>query len=118
MQSSKEKKLNGNHSKLEEIFAKTNGVLFPGGNEGIDPDDIYAEEGEILWSLAKEANDSGNYYPIWGTCLGFEEMAVLETGSGDVISQNAVATGIRVRDSTGRKVVFSCSTGSRSSSIL
>ena len=78
----------------DEIFAQTNGILFPGGNQGIDPRDIYTEEGEMLWNLAKQANDSGDYYPIWGTCLGFEELSVLETGNGDVISQNVMATNL------------------------
>jgi len=78
----------------ERVFARTNGILFPGGNQGIDPDDIYTVEGEILWNLAKNANDGGDYYPIWGTCLGFEELSVLETGNGDVISQNVKATNL------------------------
>jgi gamma-glutamyl hydrolase len=78
----------------QEIFAKTNGILFAGGNQGIDPSDIYTEEGEILWNLAKQANDRGDYYPIWGTCLGFEELSVLETGSGDVISLDVMATNL------------------------
>ena len=72
--------LNQPNQYYEDIFAKTNGILFPGGNQGIRPSDIYTEEGELLWNMAKTANDSGDYYPIWGTCLGFEELAVLETG--------------------------------------
>ncbi len=78
----------------QEVFDLTNGLVLPGGNQGIDPDDIYTEEGAILYKLAKEANDRGDYYPIWGTCLGFEELAVLETGNGKVISQNVVATNL------------------------
>lgn len=77
-----------------QIFAKTNGILFPGGNQDIDPDQIYTQEGEYLWNLAKQANDQGDYYPIWGTCLGFEELAVLETGNGDVISLDVMATNL------------------------
>lgn len=78
----------------KEVFNMTNGILFPGGNQGIDPDDIYTEEGQILWNLAKAANDNGDYYPIWGTCLGFEELSVLETGSGNVISLDVNATNL------------------------
>lgn len=78
----------------DDAFAKTNGILFPGGNQGIDPGDIYTEEGELLWALAKQANDRGDYYPIWGTCLGFEELFVLETGSGEVISEDVAATNL------------------------
>ena len=86
--------LNQTKAYYEEIFAQTNGILFPGGNQNIDPDEIYTEEGEILWNLAKQANDRGDYYPIWGTCLGFEELSVLETGNGDVISLNVMATNL------------------------
>jgi gamma-glutamyl hydrolase len=78
----------------DAVFAQTNGILFPGGNQGIDPSDIYTEEGAILWNLAKQANDRGDYYPIWGTCLGFEELAVLETGNAGVISLDVVATNL------------------------
>jgi gamma-glutamyl hydrolase len=76
------------------IFERTHGILFPGGNQGIEPHDIYTEEGELLWNMAKAANDAGDYYPIWGTCLGFEELSVLETGSGDVISLDVMATNL------------------------
>jgi gamma-glutamyl hydrolase len=81
-------------SYYEEVFAKTNGILFPGGNQGIDPTDIYTVEGEILWNLAKQANDNGSHYPIWGTCLGFEELSVLETLDANVISLNVVAVNL------------------------
>ncbi len=78
----------------EDVFAKVSGVLFPGGNQGIDPDDVYTEEGEQLWQLAKRANDDGVYFPIWGTCLGFEELAVLETEDGSVISDDVEAVNL------------------------
>ncbi len=73
------------------VFDLTNGLLFPGGNQGIAPSDVYTEEGDILWTLAEESNDRGDYYPVWGTCLGFEEFAVLETDSDDVIDINIQA---------------------------
>ena len=81
-------------SYYEDIFNMTNGLLFPGGNQGILPDDVYTEEGKLLWDMAKAANESGDYYPIWGTCLGFEELSVLETGNGNVISLDVEATNV------------------------
>lgn len=81
-------------SYYERLFARTNGMLFPGGNQGILPADIYTEDGKTVWDLAKAANDAGDYYPIWGTCLGFEELAVLETGASRVISRDVVATNL------------------------
>lgn len=78
----------------DDVFARVSGILFPGGNQGIEPADIYTEEGEQLWQLAKRANDDGVYFPIWGTCLGFEELSVLETGDGSVISDDVVAVNL------------------------
>lgn len=34
-----------------------------------------------LYNLAKEANTRGDYFPVWGTCLGFEMMLVIEAGN-------------------------------------
>ncbi len=78
----------------DELFPKISGLFFAGGNQGIEPDDIYTEDGEQMWELAKAANDDGIFFPIWGTCLGFEELAVLETGDGSVISTDVVATNL------------------------
>lgn len=27
-----------------------------------------------------QANDRGDYFPVWGTCLGFEELTILTSG--------------------------------------
>ncbi|GEM_PF-2493537 len=62
--------LNQTKAYYDEIFAQANGILFPGGNQDIDPDEIYTEEGEFLWNLAKQANDRGDYYPIWRFLCG------------------------------------------------
>lgn len=34
---------------------------------------------KYIIDLAKEANDKGDYFPIWGTCLGFEELLIALT---------------------------------------
>lgn len=47
---------------------KLNGVLYPGGNA--DGDDYYPFA-KAIFEKAKEMNDKGNYFPLWGTCLGF-----------------------------------------------
>ena len=35
--------------------------------------------GELFYHLAKEANDAGDPFPIWGTCNGFELLTVLSS---------------------------------------
>ncbi|XP_040578848.1 gamma-glutamyl hydrolase [Lepeophtheirus salmonis] len=52
----------------DKIFKSTNGLLLPGGDVSLD-DSCYAAVGE---AILKRALNSSDYYPIWGTCLGFE----------------------------------------------
>ncbi|KAK7113495.1 gamma-glutamyl hydrolase-like [Littorina saxatilis] len=61
-------------SYYKAIFSKINGVLFPGGSvdETRSP---YALAGRILYDLAIQAIDNGDYFPLWGTCLGFQFLA-------------------------------------------
>ncbi|XP_069587504.1 gamma-glutamyl hydrolase [Ranitomeya imitator] len=62
-----------------KIFTAINGVLLPGG--GVDlKDSGYARAAKIFYDLALAANDKGDYFPIWGTCLGFEQLTVLTSG--------------------------------------
>ncbi|KAH9503989.1 hypothetical protein Btru_067502 [Bulinus truncatus] len=51
-------------------------VFFPGGGADIDGGP-YAQSGRYLYDLAIKANDKGDYFPIWGTCLGLELLTVL-----------------------------------------
>jgi hypothetical protein len=38
----------------------------------------YARAGKLFYKFAIEANErDGDYYPIWGTCLGFELLALV-----------------------------------------
>ena len=62
--------------KVEEIFNGVNGVLFPGG--GIDWSvSGYFKHAKYFFNRAIEANQNGDFFPIWGTCLGFEALHVI-----------------------------------------
>ena len=69
-----------------KIFRSVNGVLFPGGDVSVTESD-YARIGRTIYKLAKEAFDNNDYFPLWGTCLGFELLSVITSGSSDVLSQ-------------------------------
>ena len=72
---------------LREIFQQINGVLFPGGGDGTG-----LEVAKMLWEMAKQANESGDHFPIWGTCLGFEWMLQLASSSqSESVVQNGFA---------------------------
>ncbi|XP_020857846.1 gamma-glutamyl hydrolase [Phascolarctos cinereus] len=63
----------------ENLFQSINGILFPGG--GVDlQTSKYSQVAQLFYDKALKANNEGDYFPIWGTCLGFEELTVLTSG--------------------------------------
>ncbi|XP_045214855.2 gamma-glutamyl hydrolase-like isoform X2 [Mercenaria mercenaria] len=63
----------------DHIFKSINGVLFPGG--GVDLiNSEYAKAAKILYTAALKATAAGDYFPMWGTCLGFQLLTALATG--------------------------------------
>lgn len=60
-----------------------NGVLFCGGQAEGD----YITFGKQIFDTVKAKNDQGEFYPAWGTCLGFEDLAQFAaTNSSAVLS--------------------------------
>ncbi|KAI0241550.1 Gamma-glutamyl hydrolase [Lamellibrachia satsuma] len=51
-------------------------VLFPGGAANVT-DSPFAKVGRFFYEKAMQSNDKGDYFPLWGTCLGFELLADL-----------------------------------------
>lgn len=60
-----------------EKLSKVNGVLMPGG------DADYLAKGQFVFEQAKLINDGGKIFPIWGTCLGFENLIVYTASRGN-----------------------------------
>ena len=44
----------------------------------------FGEVGRLLYQLAVEANENGDYFPVWGTCLGFEFMLYTAAGNQEL----------------------------------
>ncbi|XP_069700745.1 gamma-glutamyl hydrolase-like [Periplaneta americana] len=64
--------LNMSVSYYKQMISSINGILLPGGAADFDTPDGYAAAGVTIYHLALEMNKKGDYFPIWGTCLGFE----------------------------------------------
>jgi len=64
---------------LETLFNCINGVIFPGGGASLS-NSGYLRTAKIIYDLALQANDSGDTFPLWGTCLGFELLNVTTSG--------------------------------------
>ena len=65
-------------SEVEEIFQSINGLLLPGVT-------MYSAAASSLTSAlvqrALASNDAGDYFPVWGTCKGYEELLQIIGGS-------------------------------------
>ncbi|XP_076846462.1 gamma-glutamyl hydrolase [Brachyhypopomus gauderio] len=72
-------RLNQTREDHENIFKSINGLLLIGGAVDLETSD-FAHTAKIYFQLALKANDVGDYFPIWGTCLGFQLLTVLVAG--------------------------------------
>jgi len=60
----------------DDLFKKLNGVLLPGGGQDLIASG-YTKAARHFFKLAKASHKNGDSFPIWGTCLGFEQLLVL-----------------------------------------
>lgn len=49
-----------------DLYQQINGLLLPGGASEV-PESV-----QYLLTLALQASESNDFFPVWGTCLGFE----------------------------------------------
>ncbi|XP_029916659.1 gamma-glutamyl hydrolase [Myripristis murdjan] len=66
-------------AEYEKIFRSINGLLFIGGSVDLEKSD-YARVAKIFYKLAVTANNAGDFFPIWGTCMGMQILTVLVAG--------------------------------------
>jgi gamma-glutamyl hydrolase len=71
-------------SELDALLEGLNGLLWPGGGADFH-NGTYADFARHLWDKGLALNDAGNYFPMWGTCLGFEFANVM-AGGEDVLT--------------------------------
>lgn len=69
------------------------GVLFPGG-EG---DDMYKAKSKYIWDQAIKLNDNGQFFPLWGTCQGFEYMGIFAADEGDDVLDTLQSHNVSVK---------------------
>ncbi|XP_029955917.1 gamma-glutamyl hydrolase-like [Salarias fasciatus] len=84
-------RINLSPEEYQTLFSSINGVLIPGGAASIYSSG-YQRAAQFFFEAAIEANKGGDYFPVWGTCLGFEQMMYLT--SGERILSRTNTTGI------------------------
>lgn len=73
------------HSELDVIMKGINGLLFPGGGSSLDLDSPFFETASYLFNAAIKLNDNGVYFPMWGTCLGFQFLNIMGAGEDESV---------------------------------
>ncbi|XP_067888007.1 gamma-glutamyl hydrolase-like [Heterodontus francisci] len=79
--------INLTEAQYRKLFYSINGLLLPGGGTNLITSQ-FAKIAALFYDLALQANDHGSYFPVWGTCLGFEELTVLTSGEKLLIATN------------------------------
>lgn len=69
-------RINQTEEEYSKIFSSINGLLLPGGNVDLQKS-LFSRASKTFYNLALKANDGGDYFPIWGTCQGFQQLTVL-----------------------------------------
>ncbi|KAK6634292.1 hypothetical protein RUM44_004903 [Polyplax serrata] len=59
-------------------------VLLPGGASYFNVTDGYAEAGMYIMEIANEFNMNGDFFPVWGTCLGFELIGYVANNNHEI----------------------------------
>jgi len=72
---------NSSEDHLKNLFNQINGLMLIGGaaelveydkEKGKNILTLYGKKVKYMIDIAIKANDNGDYFPIWGTCLGYE----------------------------------------------
>lgn len=61
---------NSTQETIQKLLSQINGVLFPGGDNEIDISNKWTQNAKFILDFAKQQNDDGKVFPVWGTCLG------------------------------------------------
>jgi len=72
---------------LKILFSSINGILLPGGGVDFNSQPVYMNTLQTIWQLVIAANDAGDYFPLWGTCMGFQELVCLADNNFNILSQ-------------------------------
>lgn len=75
-----------NTTEVETIFNSINGFLLPGGGVDFGTQHQYWQTLTTIYSLALKANAKGDYFPMWGTCMGFQELCLLQSQNMSLLS--------------------------------
>ena len=63
------------------------GLFLPGNKVDVDLNTVYHRFCKRMFRLAIRENERGRYFPVWGTCLGFEQMVAIVAADIGVLTR-------------------------------
>jgi gamma-glutamyl hydrolase len=73
---------------LTAMLGNVNGLLFPGGGADLTNTTDFAKAGRTLWQYALKANDNGDHFPIYATCMGFQQIIMIAAETDSVLCEH------------------------------
>jgi gamma-glutamyl hydrolase len=65
---------------LKYYFDRIHGLYLPSGGAFAGTQKQYYSACKRLMEMAKKENDKGFYFPVWGCCMGFQQMLIIADG--------------------------------------
>ena len=78
---------NWDKKKILNVLNQVNGVLFPGGNVDYSKKNDYIKyikSFQLIFNYAKSKNNKKDYFPLWGTCLGFQFLITMNLSLDEI----------------------------------
>uniref|UniRef100_A0A3P9KC80 folate gamma-glutamyl hydrolase n=1 Tax=Oryzias latipes TaxID=8090 RepID=A0A3P9KC80_ORYLA len=95
-------RINLTDEEYTKLFQSINGLLLPGGDVDIQKSQ-FSRVSKIFYSMAIRANDAGDYFPIWGTCQGFQQLTVLTANKNLLTLTDTKAVALPLKFTTAAK---------------
>lgn len=73
-----------NTTDLDYYFKRIHGLYLPSGGAFAGTQMEYFNVCKKLLFKAMEENNRGNYFPVWGCCMGFQQMLIIADGKDNV----------------------------------
>lgn len=59
--------------------------MFPGGGSDLSLTSPFFQKSAYLYNAAIKLNDNGVYFPMWGTCMGFQFLNIMGAGQDESV---------------------------------
>lgn len=68
-----------------ESYSQVAYLLISGGGMDFSMNNLWTKNADAIFKYAKEQNDQGNPFPVFGTCMGIQLLAYLTSNYNDAI---------------------------------